>query len=153
MVKYLVEQGHTVFMISWKNPDEKDRDIGMDDYVDKGFHAALDAVTTIVPKRKVHAVGYCIGGTLLAIGAAALARDKDERLASITMFAAQTDFSEPGELAFFINPSQLAMLKPPCTARGCSRAGRWAEHSPCCAHRTWCGSRSSTTTSRVSAIR
>ncbi len=118
MVKYLVEQGHTVFMISWKNPDEKDRDIGMDDYVDKGFHAALDAVTTIVPKRKVHAVGYCIGGTLLAIGAAALARDKDERLASITMLAAQTDFSEPGELAFFINPSQLAMLEATMHRKG-----------------------------------
>ena len=118
MVKYLVDQGHTVFMMSWKNPDEKDRDIGMDDYVEKGFRAALDAVTAIVPERKVHAVGYCIGGTLLAIGAAALARDKDERLTSITMFAAQTDFSEPGELAFFINPSQLAMLEATMHSKG-----------------------------------
>ncbi|MBL0148734.1 MAG: alpha/beta fold hydrolase [Ideonella sp.] len=118
MVKYLVDQGHTVFMMSWKNPDESDRDIGMDDYVEKGFRAALDAVTAIVPKRKVHAVGYCIGGTLLAIGAAALARDKDERLASITMFAAQTDFSEPGELAFFINPSQLATLEATMHRKG-----------------------------------
>jgi polyhydroxyalkanoate synthase subunit PhaC len=66
----------------------------------------------------VHAVGYCIGGTLLTIGAAALARDKDERLASITMFAAQTDFSEPGELAFFINPSQLAMLEATMHRKG-----------------------------------
>ena len=118
MVKYLVDQGHTVFMVSWKNPDEKDRDLGMDDYVDKGFRAALDAVTAIVPKRKVHAVGYCIGGTLLAIAAAALARDKDARLASITMFAAQADFSEPGELAFFINPSQLAMLEATMHRKG-----------------------------------
>ncbi len=118
LVKYLVDQGHTVFMMSWKNPDEKDRDIGMDDYVTKGLRAALDAVTAIVPKRKVHAVGYCIGGTLLSIGAAALARDKDERLASVTMFAAQTDFSEPGELAFFINPSQLAMLEATMHRKG-----------------------------------
>ncbi len=118
MVKYLVDQGHTVFMMSWKNPDEKDRDLGMDDYLDKGFRAALDAVTAIVPKRKVHAVGYCIGGTLLAIAAAALARDKDARLASITMFAAQADFSEPGELAFFINPSQLAMLEATMHRKG-----------------------------------
>jgi polyhydroxyalkanoate synthase len=73
--------------------------------------AALDAVTTIVPKRKVHAVGYCIGGTLLAIAAAALAARDDERLASVTMFAAQTDFSEPGELSIFISPAQLAMLE------------------------------------------
>jgi polyhydroxyalkanoate synthase len=111
MVKYLVDQGHTVFMMSWKNPDEGDRDMGMDDYVEKGFRAAVEAVAAIVPRRRIHAVGYCIGGTLLAIGAAALARDRDDRLASITMFAAQTDFSEPGELAFFINPSQLAMLE------------------------------------------
>ena len=118
LVKYLLDQGHTVFMISWKNPDECDRDVGMDDYVTKGFRAALDAVTTIVPKRKVHAVGYCIGGTLLAIAAAALAREGDERLASISMFAAQTDFSEPGELAFFINPSQLAMLEATMHKKG-----------------------------------
>ena len=111
MVKYLVDKGHTVFMISWMNPDEGDRDMGMDDYVGKGLLAAVDAVAAIVPKRKIHAVGYCIGGTLLSIGAATLARDGDERLASVTMFAAQTDFSEPGELAFFINPSQLAMLE------------------------------------------
>ena len=118
MVKYLVDQGHTVFMMSWKNPDESDRDIGMDDYLDKGFHAALDAVSAIVPGEKIHAVGYCIGGTLLSIGAAALARERDERLASITMFAAQTDFSEPGELAFFINPSQLAMLEATMHKKG-----------------------------------
>jgi len=118
LVKYLVDQGHTVFMISWKNPDERDRELGMDDYLNKGLRAALDAVSAIVPKRRVHAVGYCIGGTLLAIGAAALARDGDRRLASVTMFAAQTDFSEPGELAFFINPSQLALLEASMHKKG-----------------------------------
>ena len=118
LVKFLVDHGHTVFMVSWKNPSEADRNLGMDDYVTKGFRAALDAVTTIVPKRQVHAVGYCIGGTLLAIGAAALAREHDERLASMTLFAAQVDFSEPGELAFFINPSQLAMLEATMHRKG-----------------------------------
>jgi polyhydroxyalkanoate synthase len=118
MIKYLVDQGHTVFAMSWKNPDEGDREVGMDDYVRKGFLAALDAVTAIVPDRKVHTIGYCIGGTLLAIGAAALARERDERLASITLFAAQTDFTEPGELAFFINPSQLAMLEATMHRKG-----------------------------------
>ena len=111
LVKYLVEKGHTVFMVSWKNPDESDRDVGMDDYIEKGFRAAVDAVAAIAPRRKIHAVGYCIGGTLLAIGAALLGGEKDERIASVTMFAAQADFSEPGELAFFINPSQLTMLE------------------------------------------
>jgi polyhydroxyalkanoate synthase len=118
MVKYLVEQGHTVFMVSWKNPVEADRDMGMDDYLEKGFRAALDTVTAIVPQQKVHAVGYCIGGTLLSIGAAMLGREKDERLASVTMLAAQTDFSEPGELAFFINPSQLATLEATMHRKG-----------------------------------
>jgi len=118
MIKYLVDQGHTVFAMSWKNPDEQDRDVGMDDYLEQGFVAALEAVNAIVPDRKVHAVGYCIGGTLLAIGAAALAREQDERLASMTLFAAQTDFSEPGELAFFINPSQLAMLEATMHRKG-----------------------------------
>jgi polyhydroxyalkanoate synthase subunit PhaC len=110
-VRYLVEKGHTVFVISWKNPNETDRNLGMDDYHDKGILAAADAVSAIVPDTKIHSVGYCIGGTLLSIAAAAMARDGDRRLASMTLLAAQTDFSEPGELSFFISPSQLAMLE------------------------------------------
>jgi poly[(R)-3-hydroxyalkanoate] polymerase subunit PhaC len=111
LVRYLVEKGHTVFMISWKNPDAADRELGIDDYVKLGFLDALAEVRRIVPERKVHAVGYCIGGTLLAIAAAALGAAGDRSLASVTMFAAQTDFSEPGELSVFITPSQIAMLE------------------------------------------
>ncbi len=111
LVGYLVSQGHTVFMLSWKNPTAADRNLSMDDYVRLGFRAALDAVAAIVPGQRVHTVGYCIGGTLLSIAAAALARAGDERIASVTLFAAQTDFSEPGELSLFISPSQLAALE------------------------------------------
>jgi polyhydroxyalkanoate synthase len=111
LVRYLVDKGHTVFMISWKNPNEPDRNLGMDDYYNLGIRDALQAVGGIVPSAKIHAVGYCIGGTLLSIAAAHLARQGDERLASVTLLAAQTDFSEPGELSLFISPSQLQMLE------------------------------------------
>lgn len=111
MVRYLVEQGHTVFTISWKNPDEGDRDLGMEDYLRHGVMGALDAVSTIVSKRKIHAVGYCLGGTLLSIVAAAMARDSDDRLASVSLLAAEVDFDEPGEISLFIDESQVSYLE------------------------------------------
>ncbi|HEX9706657.1 MAG TPA: alpha/beta fold hydrolase, partial [Steroidobacteraceae bacterium] len=111
LVAWLVDQGFTVFMMSWKNPTAADRELGMDDYLRKGVYAALDAVATVVPDREVHAVGYCIGGTLLAIAAAALAEWGDTRIRDITLFAAQTDFSEPGELSLYISPAQVEMLE------------------------------------------
>lgn len=118
MVKYLVDHGHTVFMISWRNPTAEDRNIGMEDYRQLGIMKSLEIIGHLVPEQKVHAVGYCLGGTLLAIAASAMARDEHNRLASMTLFAAQTDFSEAGELMLFIDEKQLTFLEDLMWAQG-----------------------------------
>ncbi len=124
LIKFLVDQGHTVFCISWKNPGVAERDLDMDDYLELGFHAALEAINAIVPGQKVHATGYCLGGTLLAIAAAAMDRDGDERLATMTLFTAQTDFTEPGELALFIDESEVSLLEAQMAETGFLTAGQ-----------------------------
>jgi polyhydroxyalkanoate synthase len=111
LVKYLVDHGHTVFMISWHNPGPEDRDLGLNDYLWLGILHALKAIETIVPDCKIDAVGYCIGGTLLSIAAAYLAREQKAVLNSITLLATQTDFTEAGELTLFIDDSQLSYLE------------------------------------------
>ena len=119
LVRYLVEHGFTVFAISWKNPRGADRDLGMADYDHLGVRAALEAIGRIVPGARVHATGYCLGGTLLATVAAALGRDGHaETLKTLTLLAAQTDFTDPGELALFIDEGQIAFLEHLMAARG-----------------------------------
>jgi polyhydroxyalkanoate synthase len=118
MVRYLVGQGYTVFMISWRNPDVRDRDLGMQDYLQMGVMEAMAAVKSLTNAPRIHAMGYCLGGTFLAIVASALGRQKNAarleylpKLASVTLLASLTDFSEPGELGIFIDEDQIQTLR------------------------------------------
>ena len=132
MVRYLVGQGFTVFILSWRNPDAGDRDLGMQDYLQLGLLDAMAAVKANTAAQRIHALGYCLGGTFLAIVAAMLGRqqrnapagdaprrrhedaihpDRLPGLASVILLAAQTDFSEPGELGVFIDDDQLKTLR------------------------------------------
>lgn len=111
LVRYLVSKGHTVFIISWRNPGQEDRDLSFDSYINLGVLSCLTAILDIVPAKQVHAVGYCLGGTLLTMVAAALAAQSDQRIKTVTLFAAQVDYREPGELQLFIDQSQVAYLE------------------------------------------
>jgi polyhydroxyalkanoate synthase len=126
LVRYLVGQGFTVFMISWKNPGMDERDLGIEDYHALGPMAALDTIGRIVPDQPVHGVGYCLGGTLLAASAAAMARDGARRLKTLSLLAAQTDFSEACELTLFISESQVAYLEDIMWEQGYLDAGQMA---------------------------
>lgn len=118
LVKYLVDSGHTVFMISWNNPAKEDRDLVIADYLEMGVMSALRVVKKATAQKQIHAVGYCLGGTLLAIAAATLGRRRDHTLASMTLLASQLDFKEPGQLGLFIDESQIAHLESIMAAQG-----------------------------------
>jgi poly[(R)-3-hydroxyalkanoate] polymerase subunit PhaC len=118
LVRFLVQNGFTVFMISWKNPTSEDRNLSLEDYRERGVDAAIAAIKEIIPNRQIHAAGYCLGGTLLSIAAAQLERDQPDCLRSVTLLAAQTDFTEAGELTLFINESQVTFLEDMMWQRG-----------------------------------
>jgi polyhydroxyalkanoate synthase len=126
LVRHLVQAGYTVFMISWRNPAPEHRDLGMDDYLSLGIEAALTTVNAVVPDRPVHAVGYCLGGTLLAIAAAALGRREQQPLKTVTLLAAQTDFADAGELTLFIDESEVTFLEDLMWKRGLLEARQMA---------------------------
>jgi polyhydroxyalkanoate synthase len=118
LVRFLVENGFTVFMMSWRNPRPEDRDLGLEDYRRLGVDAAIAAINERLPGRSLHVAGYCLGGTLLSIAAAQLCKERPELLRSTTFLAAQTDFTEAGELTLFVNESQVSFLEDMMSQRG-----------------------------------
>ncbi|MBI1733061.1 MAG: class I poly(R)-hydroxyalkanoic acid synthase [Gammaproteobacteria bacterium] len=117
-IKWLVEQGHTVFVISWVNPDGTLADVDFQDYVFLGPLAALEAIEQATGEREVNVVGYCIGGTLLAGALAYMAAKGDTRIVSATFLTSLLDFSEPGDLGVFVDEGQLRSLESSMSERG-----------------------------------
>ena len=117
-IKWAVDQGHTVFAISWVNPDEKLAAKGLENYMLEGPLAALDAIESATEERSVNAIGYCLGGTLLASTAAYSVAKGDDRITSATYFATLVDFTEVGDMAVFIDEEQLASLERRMRERG-----------------------------------
>lgn len=117
-IRWAVEQGHTVFCASWVNPDERCAEKGFDDYMKEGVLAALDAIEAATGERQVNAIGYCLGGTLLATTLAYMATKRDNRIKTATYFVTLTDFEQPGELGVFIDEEQLQGLEEKMSKRG-----------------------------------
>ncbi|MDN3567265.1 class I poly(R)-hydroxyalkanoic acid synthase [Paeniroseomonas aquatica] len=117
-VKWATDQGHTVFVVSWVNPDGQLAEKGFDDYMREGVYAALDAIEQATGERQVNAIGYCLGGTLLATTLAHMAAKRDTRIKTATYFVTMTDFEEAGELGVFIDEEQLRGLEEKMGKRG-----------------------------------
>jgi polyhydroxyalkanoate synthase subunit PhaC len=117
-IKWATEQGYTVFVISWVNPDAQLTSLVFEDYMKLGPLAALDAIKQATGEDKVSAIGYCIGGTLMATTLAYMAARGDDRIAACTFFTAQVDFTEPGELGVFIDEDQLASVEELMSKKG-----------------------------------
>lgn len=117
-IRWAVDQGHTVFVASWVNPDEALAEKGFDDYMKEGVLAALDAIEQATGVREINAIGYCLGGTLLATTLAYMATKRDNRIKSATYFVTMTDFEEAGELGVFIDEEQLKALEEKMGKRG-----------------------------------
>lgn len=118
LVKWIVEQGYTLFVISWVNPDESYGDTTLSDYVEEGFLEAIETVKAITGERQVNAIGYCIAGTMLALTLALLERRKDTSVKSATFFTTLADFADPGEMAVFLDPDFVDGIEREGRAKG-----------------------------------
>ncbi len=125
-VKWAVDQGLTVFVISWVNPDERHADKDFESYMREGIFAALDAIEASTTEREVTTIGYCVGGTLLAVTLAYMALKGDTRVSSATFFTAQTDFRNAGDLKVFANEDQIAALEAEMSEQGYLQGSKMA---------------------------
>ncbi|WP_289079155.1 class I poly(R)-hydroxyalkanoic acid synthase [uncultured Thalassospira sp.] len=110
-IKWAVDQGHTVFVLSWVNPDSKLAEKSFEDYAKEGILAALDMIEQATGENEINAIGYCLGGTLLSSTLAYMAKVGDERIKSATFFTTLTDFEKPGELSVFVDDEQIESLE------------------------------------------
>jgi polyhydroxyalkanoate synthase len=110
-IRWAIEQGHTVFVISWINPDERHGLKGWEAYIREGLQYGLDTIEATTGEREVNAIGYCVGGTLLAAALALLAQEGDDRIASVTFFTTQVDFTYAGDLKVFVDEDQVAAVE------------------------------------------
>jgi len=125
-IKWSVDQGYTVFVVSWVNPDETYADKSFDDYVKGGILAALEAIELATGEKQVNAIGYCIGGTLMAATLAYMAQHNDDRITSVTYFATQVDFEDAGDLRIFADETQITALEHEVKENGYLEAGSMA---------------------------
>jgi poly[(R)-3-hydroxyalkanoate] polymerase subunit PhaC len=117
-IAWAVKEGHTVFVVSWVNPDARLAEKTFEDYMFEGPLAALDAITAATGEREANVIGYCLGGTLLAATLAYMTARRDHRIRSATYFASMVDFAEAGELSVFIDEEQLSALEKKMSEKG-----------------------------------
>jgi len=117
-IRWAVEQGHTVFVISWVNPDQRHGAKDWEAYIREGLQYALDTVEKTTGEREINAAGYCVGGTLLAAALALMAQEGDDRIKSVTFFATQVDFTYAGDLKVFVDEEQVAAVERSMTEKG-----------------------------------
>ena len=125
-VRYMVEQGLTVFLISWVNPDGRLRDKSFEDYMREGILESLDVIKEVTGEEDVTALGYCVGGTLLAVTLAYMARVGDRRITSATFLATQTDFADAGDLKVFVDEAQISAIEESMAEKGYLDGSRMA---------------------------
>jgi len=123
-IKWAVDQGHTVFVISWVNPDERQSEKSFEHYMKEGILNTLDVIQKATRQKEVNAIGYCVGGTLLAVTLAYMAAKNDNRIASATFFTTQVDFTHAGDLKVFVDEEQIEILEKQMAETGYLDGGK-----------------------------